>query len=128
MTQADDNLTQYAEYNKTLRAWFVGFGFGAPATFIINDGAQKLLLASPQAKLIIWLFVIGASAQVLMAFINKTVSWCAYYKHAHRHIDKNRPLICWAAGFEDSFWIDAAFDLLSLFTFGWSIKLMIGLY
>jgi hypothetical protein len=27
----------YAEYNKTLRTWFVAFGIGGPALFLVND-------------------------------------------------------------------------------------------
>ena len=81
MGAKEDNLNLYAEYNKTLRAWLVGFGFGVPALFIVNEAAQSKLTASQNAGCIVWLFLAGAAAQVFMAFLNKIVSWCAYYKH-----------------------------------------------
>ena len=127
MGAKEDNLSLYNEYNKTLRAWLVGFGFGVPALFIVNDAAQKKLLEAPDAKIIVWLFLAGATAQVLMAFVNKIVSWCAYYKH-EKGDDHVNGLVKWAAGFENAFAIDVLLDLISLVTFGWSIVLIVGLY
>ena len=123
----DDNLNLYAEYNKTLRAWLVGFGFGVPALFIINEPAQTTLLAAKESKCIIWLFLAGAAAQIFMAFINKVISWCAYRKH-----DKGEAnvyfLVNLVAGLENAFVIDVILDIFSLITFGWSISLIVGLY
>lgn len=41
MSAREDNLKLYGEYAKTLRTWIVGFGFGVPALFIVNEAAQK---------------------------------------------------------------------------------------
>jgi len=41
MGQKDDNLSQYSEYNKSLRAWLVEFVFDVPALFIINEGPKQ---------------------------------------------------------------------------------------
>jgi|GEM_PF-3738234 len=43
MAPKDDNLNLYAEYNKVLRAWLVGFGFGVPA-LQINEKIWCLVL------------------------------------------------------------------------------------
>ena len=127
MSTKEDNLKQYSEYNKTLRAWLVGFGFGVPALFIINQPAQTKLLAAENAKCIIWLFIIGAAAQIIMAFVNKVIAWCAYHKH-----DKGEDNVCgfvkWVSGFEDAFLIDVILDIISLGAFGWSIILILNLY
>jgi hypothetical protein len=61
-----------------LRAWLVGFGFAVPALFITNDTARTKLARADGADTIVWLFLVGAAAQVLMAFVNKTISWCVY--------------------------------------------------
>ncbi len=122
-----DNLDFYHEYNKTLRAWFVGFGFGVPALFIVNDAARRKLMAAESAECIVWLFLLGAAAQVLSAFINKFVSWCAYRKHSC-----GDTVLCWPvrAGARAENWIliDFAFDLASLVMFVWSISMLVALF
>ena len=127
MGAKEDNLSLYAEYNKTLRAWIVGFGFGVPAIFVVNDAAQKRLLCSDDANLIIWLFLAGAASQVLMAFINKIVSWCAYYCHDGGKHKSNVIIKCFA-GLENFFILDALLDLVSLITFSWSIVLIVRIF
>ena len=127
MAEKDDNLNQYAEYNKTLRAWLVGFGFGVPALFIVNAAAQEKLLKAANAKYIIWLFLIGAAGQVTMAFINKIVTWCAYHKHDKGPNNVNS-IVTFFARFENVFVIDVVFDIVFLIAFGWSIILIMGLY
>jgi len=54
MSAKKDNLKLYEEYNKTLRAWLVGFGFGVPALFIVNDAAQQKLLTAENASCMIF--------------------------------------------------------------------------
>ena len=127
MGAKNDNLSQYAEYNKTLRAWLVGFGFGVPALFIVNEAAQEKLVAAQNAKLIIWLFLIGAAAQIIMAFLNKIVSWCAYYKHDNEGKEINY-IIKRFASLENAFIFDVIFDVLSLGALAWSIILIVGLF
>ena len=129
MSRKDDNLKQYEAYNATLRAWLVGYGFGVPALFILNEEAQGRLLAAPNAGYyIVRLFLIGAAAQILMAFVNKTIAWCAYY--VHDDVEKKRAGKCatWIASFEYAFGIDVFFDLVSLSTFAVSIVLIARLF
>jgi len=126
MSDKDDNLSLYSEYNKTLRTWLVGFGFGVPAIFIVNEAAQTKLTSSDNAECIIWLFLIGSASQVFMAFINKIVSWCAYYKHSDSK--KHNKVILFFASLENYFIIDVALDIFSLVAFGWSIVLIMGLF
>lgn len=125
MSDADDNLNLYNEYNKTLRAWLVGFGFGVPALFILNQEAQDKLLDDPNVKLIVWLFLAGATFQIAIAFLNKIISWCAYRKHKSGGASK---IVVIFAGLEDWFLLDVLFDFLSLIAFGWSIFLIVALF
>ncbi|HEY5603379.1 MAG TPA: hypothetical protein VIM41_09735 [Gammaproteobacteria bacterium] len=127
MGAKEDNLNLYADYNKTLRAWLVGFGFGVPALFIVNDAAQARLIAAQNAKFIIWLFLIGAAAQVLMALVNKVVSWCAYYKYDKGENNIN-PVARLLATLENMFIIDVVLDVVSLVAFAWSIILIVNLF
>lgn len=127
MGAKEDNLSLYGEYNKTLRAWLVGFGFGVPALFIVNEAAQARLFAAINAESIIWLFLAGAAAQVLMAFINKIISWCAYYKHDNKGQNVNS-VVGFLASLENMFIIDVVLDIVSLVAFGWSIYLIVGLF
>lgn len=127
MADKDDNLKLYEEYNKTLRTWLVGFGFGVPALFIVNEAAQKKLTASVSSEYIIWLFLAGASVQIFIALLNKIVSWCAYHKH---NIGENKcgSVVKKFASLENAFIIDVISDILSLVFFGWSIILIMGLF
>ncbi len=127
MGAKEDNLNLYAEYNKTLRTWLVGFGFGVPALFIINEAAQNKLIGSQNAKCIIWLFLVGAASQVLMALLNKIVSWCAYHKYDKGESNVNCSVLFFAS-LENKFIIDVVLDILSMVAFGWSIVLIMGLF
>lgn len=127
MAIKDDNLKLYEEYNKTLRTWLVGFGFGVPALFIVNEAAQKKLIASPNAEFIVWLFLSGAGVQVLIALTNKIISWCAYHKHNIGE-EKCPGIVKKLASLEHAFYIDVITDFLSLILFGWSIILIMSLF
>jgi len=127
MAAKDDNLKLYEEYNKTLRTWLVGFGFGVPALFIVNEAAQNKLTASENAEFIIWLFLAGAGIQVFMALFNKIISWCAYHKH-NVGDDKCGDIVKAFAWLENAFLLDVITDILSLVFFGWSITLIMGLF
>ena len=113
MSAKKDNLKLYEEYNKTLRAWLVGFGFGVPALFIVNDAAQQKLLTAENASCIIWLFLIGAASQIFMAFLNKIVSWCAYHKYDKKQNDVNKVVYLFAS-LENKFIIDVVLDITSM--------------
>ena len=76
----NENWTAYSEYNKVLRAWVVAFGIGVPATFLINSDLVKYISHETGNPRIFYIFLLGACAQVVMAFINKTINWCTYYK------------------------------------------------
>ncbi len=127
MSAKEDNLKLYEEYNKTLRTWLVGFGFGVPALFIVNEAAQKKLVAADNAECIIWLFLAGAGFQIFMALLNKIVTWCAYHKHDIGE-EKCGGIVKSFASLENMFAIDVVLDILSLIAFGWSIVLIIGLF
>lgn len=75
---ASDAFSAYAEYNRILRTWFVAFGIGGPALFLINDKIAAKLVAVDQLRLVVALFLLGATAQVLGALRNKMANWYVY--------------------------------------------------
>lgn len=119
--KAKENLGLYGEYNRTLRTWFVGFGFGVPAIFIVNDGAQATLVKSASGQSIVLLFLLGAGAQAAMALINKVIAWSAY--RTHRSDDAGR-LAKAIAKAEDWFLVDVIFDFATVVFFAWSTLLL----
>ena len=127
MGAKEDNLKMYEDYNKTLRAWLVGFGFGVPAMFIVNAAAQAKLICADNALWIICLFLFGAAFQVLMALLNKIVAWCAYHKYDVGGKECGG-VVKGFASLENSFAIDVTFDILSLICFGWSLILIVRLF
>ena len=98
-----------------------------PALFIVNESAQATLKSSSDAKCIIYLFLIGAASQILMALLNKIVTWCAYYIHDNPKKGINAPTQFFA-DLEHCFIIDVISDTISLIAFSWSIILIVGLF
>ena len=115
------HLTLYSDYNKTLRAWFVAFGIGAPAIFVTSSDAREFLWKLDDTQCVIIAFLIGVLIQVLVALLNKSIAWSAYYKLdlANRAPDKRCNCICLGlSGMENWYWIDVVADILSITLFG----------
>ena len=118
------NWEAYSSYNNLLRTWFVAFGIGVPATFLINDGLVKYISPGTGNPTIFKLFLFGAGAQVLMASINKVINWCEYYK-----LDefKDNPVGFWQGSADiisrasNWFLIDIVFDLITMICFSIAI-------
>ena len=124
-----DHLSLYSEYNKTLRAWFVGFGFGVPAAVLLKEHAQHLLLKHDLCERIIWVFIIGASAQILIAFLNKVISWSAYCVLELKE-QKKAPCCLWRgfAKLEYFFILDVICDVVTMGCFGYSVFHLIKIF
>ena len=72
------HFANYAEYSKTLRAWLVAYGIGAPVLFLTNDGIRTAFAESPTRLPIVLFFLLGVALQVSLAFVNK---WCAWHMY-----------------------------------------------
>ncbi|KPK50331.1 MAG: hypothetical protein AMJ84_11610 [Acidithiobacillales bacterium SM23_46] len=110
----------YAEYNRTLRAWFVVFGVGGPATLIVNRDLTANLAQAGTLAYVVALFLIGAGAQVLIALVNKTASWYAYAAELHPELAKTPNHRFWA-WVNQRFILDVVMDLTSIITFALAI-------
>lgn len=123
------NLTLYSDYNKTLRAWLVAYGIALPALFITSKDAKAFLSGLECHTFIVQVFLLGLTAQIGIAFINKFVSWSAYHRDDLELSNSNcNKFINWVASFENSIWVDFVLDLISILAFGVAtVMLVIGL-
>lgn len=118
--EAHSYYQNYAEYNRTLRAWFVLFGVAGPATLIAHRDLAVQLAKAGTLSYVVALFLTGAVAQVLIALINKTASWCSYYGELSTEFQKSAwyRMMDWL---NKHFWFDVLMDLISLVTFALAI-------
>lgn len=120
-----NSWSAYQEYNKVLRAWFVAFGFGVPATFLLNNDLVKYISLPNGEPHIFVVFLIGAGTQVFMALLNKSINWCMYYKK--RKFPKGKPKNIWeglANGFSKAsnwYLIDVVADVVTFACFAYAI-------
>src|SRR5438128_12646573 len=78
MEDPADSFSTYLEYNKVLRTWFVAFGVGGPALFLVNDKIAQQLVKAGLLREVAALFLLGAAAQILGALLNKISNWYVY--------------------------------------------------
>jgi len=111
------HFANYQEYNKVLRTWFVSFGLGAPALFLVNEELGKKFHESRWHTWIVGLYLGGCAAQIVVALVNKFIAW-----HCHDDYEtetlRDTTLHNWCRKYKDAFWIDMAADIVTaaLFT------------
>lgn len=130
LTSANDDgagsFATYLEYNRVLRTWFVGFGIGGPALFLVNEKVAQRLAGAGELTLVASLLLIGAAAQVLGAFINKLANWYSYAASVDTDPDKLAYRV--AAWLVDQFWIDVTLDLLTILVYGKALWLLLTVF
>lgn len=102
----------YAEYNRILRSWFVAFGAGGLALFLVEDDLRAALIASGMARPVMLLFLAGSAAQVIVAFLNKYASWYGYAGEDDAEFRDSRRYRFWS-WVTRQFWIDISLDILA---------------
>jgi hypothetical protein len=102
----------YAEYNRILRSWFVAFGIGGLALFVVEDKLRDLLIASGETRKVASLLLAGAAAQVTVAFLNKYANWYCYFAEDNAAFQRSRFYAFWS-WVTRQFWIDIVLDLLT---------------
>lgn len=126
--RGDDDLIQrihaaYLEYNKTLRAWLVGYGVGVPLLLITQQHLLDKISGSGWRSHIGYTFLLGVALQVLMAFLNK---WSNWYRYAEEvRIDPPPPsyLIAVAQFIRQHPGIDVFSDIASIVLFSFATAL-----
>ena len=117
-----DALRAYLEYNKILRTWFVAFGVGGPALFLVNDQIASKLFDAGQLRAVATLFLLGVAAQIIGTLINKTANYCVYrccLEEDRENISGFKEKIYECAEYVNSwFWLDLSFDIATTVLFG----------
>ena len=117
----------YAEYNCILRSWFVAFGIGGPALFLVEDSLRTALHASGETRRVVGLFLAGAAAQVLVAFLNKYANWYCYAGEDDAAFRRTRLYGFWQR-LASQFWIDIFLDLGAAACFISAIWIVFGVF
>jgi hypothetical protein len=111
------SYSTYLEYNKVLRTWFVAFGVGGPALFLVNDKAAERLVKVGMLNEVAILFLAGATAQIIGALFNKITNWYVYMS-AHDTNFRGTWQHRFSEWFTRAFWIDIAVDMITIGCFG----------
>jgi len=113
---ASGSYDAYVEYNKILRTWFVAFGVGGPALFLVQGSIAERLVKAGELRFVATLFLLGAASQVLGAFINKLANWYVYWSvenpgnPTHWKYRASEWLV-------EQFWIDILLDAITIVSF-----------
>jgi hypothetical protein len=116
----------YAEYNKILRTWFVALGIGGPALFLVNEKLADALVRAGQLRLVVILFLAGATAQVVGAFLNKVANWYVYQSLIRE--DADGLMHSASDWFVNQFWPDILLDVGTIAAFGFAAWLLLTVF
>jgi len=111
------NFDAYLDYAKTLRAWFIAYGVGAPVLFLTKKEVADKLAQSPSKDLIVYLFLVGVCLQILISLANKWGNWYVYAFKTKSSSKETKPYK-FAHWFIYQFWIDIVCDVGSAIAFG----------
>lgn len=130
------HFANYAEYSKTFRSWMVAYGVGGPVLFFIGKDAPAAVAASPYASVIVVLFLLGVSLQILLALINKWAAWHMYrgaysiYQRANNDPECDNHELSTTYKYWDIInqqnWIDFVVDVVALLSFAIATGLVLA--
>jgi hypothetical protein len=124
-----ESFNTYFEYNRVLRTWFVAFGIGGPALFLVNDALAQRLVEVGRLRLVVVLFLIGVAAQVVGAFINKVANWYVFQANLDEEEEEEETWIhATAERIVRMFWIDVILDLSTIGVFGWAAWILFTVF
>lgn len=126
-TAAPAYFESYAEYNRILRSWFVAFGIGGLAMFLVEEKLRAALLQSGQARAIITLFLAGVALQIFIAGLNKYANWFCYYGEDEPAYQKSVAYRFWSV-IAREFIIDVIVDVATAFCFFAAIVTLFGVF
>ncbi len=110
------HLDNYFDYARTLRAWLVAYGIGAPVIFMTNDKVTEKIGKSESASTIVTLFLLGVALQVVLALINKWGAWHLYAGENKPAFKKTWRYRIWGR-ITDMSWLDFWVDIVALSVF-----------
>lgn len=124
---ATETFQAYFEYNRILRTWFVAFGIGGLAMFLINDKIADRLAEACKLRAVVTLLLIGAALQVIGALMNKIANWYTYQSTIDKKVlgSKRHQISEW---FVNQFWPDIVLDVGTIAAFGYAAWLMLTVF
>lgn len=117
----------YAEYNRILRSWFVAFGMGGLALFLVEEKLRDALRASGQTRAVVALFLTGVALQILVAGLNKYANWYCYAGEDDRAYQRTRSYHFWST-VARQFIVDVLVDLVTALCFFSAIWILFGVF
>jgi hypothetical protein len=117
----------YAEYNRILRSWFVAFGIGGLAMFLVEERLRDALTASGEARWVVGLFLAGVALQILVAGLNKYANWYCYAGEDDTSYRRTAAYRFWS-GIARQFIIDVVIDLATAIAFFAAIVVLFGVF
>jgi hypothetical protein len=117
----------YAEYNRILRSWFVAFGVGGLALFLLESPVRATLLASGQTRAVVSLFLVGVIAQIVVAFLNKYANWYCYFGEDNPAFLDSSLYRFWSY-IASLFWVDIILDILTVGCFLTAIGMLFDIF
>ncbi len=106
----------YAGFSRTLRAWLVAFGIGAPVLFVTQANTAAKLARSGDADCIVALFLSGVVIQVFAALLYKTTMWYLYFGEIHGEFQEKRRFTA-SDWLSDQYWLEFLFDASTILLF-----------
>jgi hypothetical protein len=107
----------YAEFSKTLRAWLIAYGVGAPILFFQSPDAWAALGKSGEVRPFVYAFLVGIAIQVLSALLYKSAMWYLYMEEL-----QDIPATHWKARISayvsSAYWLEIGMDLATVCCFG----------
>lgn len=101
----------YAEYNKSLRNWFVGYGIGLPALLLTNQELFRLKSDNQYLSLVLIFTSLGIALQIISALINKYCNWLLYRGYTDDEIKNEATAFKKIDKLSNMFQIDLTFDI-----------------
>lgn len=112
------------EISGTLRTWLVAYGVGAPILFFSEPSIMQAMKYSGMLRKIVFLFLSGVAIQVLIAFMNKWLTW--FRSEVIFNPEKNEVFLYkLASDFHKAVWPDIIADIYALFAFGYATYLTV---
>jgi hypothetical protein len=114
-----ESFNTYLEYNKVLRTWFVAFGVGGPALFLVNERIAEHLVKFGMLREVAVLFLVGTAVQIVGALLNKVTNWYVYiaaYEVSFRDTWQHK----FSEWFTQQFWFDIMVDAITVICFGFA--------
>jgi len=106
----------YAIFSRTLRAWLVAYGIGAPVLFATQPTFARILTQAEIAMPIIGLFLFGVVIQVCAALLYKYSMGYIYFGELDDDFQKTKRYKV-AAYVSRAMWLEMLFDLLAITLF-----------